>query len=125
MMRINSNSLRQMIREVIEEEMRSGVYSNNPTIPMPGRADVKIPRGSLGSLVAKEERIFDMIVQAGATKGMSSDEENQFRERFDRFMAEKDPGDKLIMTAEQIADEFMGKKRMEPFSASRSRAVGM
>lgn len=116
-MKISINDLRKAIREVFEEEMKE--VSSIPTVPASQSAGEEqfkkdtagkpwgnpkaIPRS--GTAGNKDNRVFS-IVQS-ASSNMSPEQKQALRSQFDQFMATKDPSDKLIATAESLADEFM------------------
>lgn len=122
-MKIKITQLRKTIRELFKEEW-SKTHIEPHTIPAAssrdeqemqkdlagrkwGSTELRLPKPSEHG---KAGRVFSIIAKSGTLAGMSQDKRVEFKKEFDAWFDAKSPEDKLISTAEELAEEFAARQ---------------
>lgn len=127
-MKIDVNTVRKLVREVLAEEMDSDVHGmgDRPTVPAAKSAGEQqfqkdmggnkwgnpkaIPKSNTNS---KDGRVWSVVVQSMGTQ-LNDQQRQGLKGELDAFLQSKDSSEKLIATAEQLANEFAQSKKSAP-----------
>ncbi len=127
-MKIDVNTVRRLVREVLAEEMDSDVrgQGDRPTVPASKSAGEQqfqkdmggnkwgnpkaIPKSNLNT---KDARVWNVVVQSMGSQ-LNDQQRQALKGELDAFLQGKDPSEKLIATAEQLANEFSQSKKSAP-----------
>jgi hypothetical protein len=119
-MKIDVKELRKIVREVLVEEMDS--TSDRPTVPAAKSAGEQQfkkdiagnkwgnPKAIPKSGDTKNARVWNVVVQSMGSQ-MNDQQRQALRQELDAFLQSKDPSEKLIATAEELANEFSQSKK--------------
>lgn len=129
-MKIDVKTVRRLVREVLAEEMDNDVHStgDRPTVPAASSAGEKqfqkdmggnkwgnpkaIPKSNTNS---KDNRVWTSVQQSMGTN-LNDQQRQVLKGELDAFLQSKDPSEKLIATADQLANEFAQSKKSAPKS---------
>jgi hypothetical protein len=132
-MKIGIKELRKIVREVLAEEMNDPSRSPTmmaPTQRAPERQTVPAAQsaaekqfkkdtggqkwGKPGAIPRsgdnKDARVWNVVVQSMGSQ-MNDQQRQALRQELTTFLQSKDPSEKLIATAEQLANEFSQSKK--------------
>lgn len=120
-MKINVSVVRKLVKEVLKEELFE-IGTERPTVPAASSKGEQEFNQQMGGQKwgspksnalpktnpnQKNSRVWSLVAGAGTMAKMDPEQRQAFQKEFSDFIAAKDPSEKLVMTAEDLADEFL------------------
>lgn len=115
-MKIKINELRNIIKNILREELSTDTHLTIPAElskdenefnkDVSGRwgKDKKIPKTDFER---KSSRVYNLVNNSGIMSKLSQEKRMELANKFDEFYKSKNEHEKLIMTTEELANEFL------------------